>query len=931
MKKPSITNKITPCCKLPFSVMYWWISNLTLNTEADRMYIINHLTHGGSISNDAWKVLINSGTLEDDAALSKPEFLAWFNCGRQPDCDQLPLIIEGYKLGNWTPETELPPNIALIDMDNLVGNVFTKQQSMTLFSTKVNNVEELRAMKGVPGQGVTLLGYYTSGDKQPVNYIFKTGSYTDDGGSIIASNGGFWIAQFNDRINALDFGVKADYDPISKTGTDNSDFIEKMFAVKVSVYELPVGDILLDRHLKIPNGVLIKGSGAYRTKIYRGTSTGSSTGVLYQLSASDAEILEGSIISDVSFWGQVNETNHNQWTHLASVAGTRNAKYIRCHFWGFRGDGILVSSGPANGDRRRNINVKIEDCYFNGLVSNNRNGVSVIMADDITIQNNFFENIGAPTLSQSVGAIDVERNSITTQVTGNVRILNNIFKDISTTNTAGIALFCFGDNIEGGIPSSKNHEIRGNRFINCYWGISVPEAKLDMSNNVTPTGLNIDSNFFIQNVKAIQLNANSNVSIKNNHFYGNNANGKFSNIELWSIYVVKNLSIKDNFFYNTGRNASIDITSADGLEISGNVCASNRPFIQQSVDSVSGGTARVLNNIEIFRNSFEGLGSTSLRMYQVATGANNAKLIMNNSSCKMYDNKVTGNAVLSNLVTSVFNNIVLDSHVTAAMLTGTWKTGDFVETKINNYNYRVKCSVSGTTTFTDTINAVATNGSNLLEVTSAINTQLRKGMFILIGDDAAVKEITDVYGDTVVLKTVYGGTSNVAASVLASPPIFISEPITNYVRTVSANTNTNLGKGEETLIFTGGGVGASVITTDVNGFPNAIKRFRNNKSGILTVSGNAGVSLNGVDAGSVLVDPGKTLTIILTAVNTWVTLDYVGNATATLQGTVKKSAALAVSSVADATDLTTVIALANDLKIKINTKLTNDKNAEQQL
>ena len=101
MKKNSITNKITPCCSLTFSVVYWWVSNLTLNSEADRNFILSKISQNGSISIDAWKILINSGTLEADASLTKAEFLAWFDCGKQPTCEQLKLIIEGFKVSNF--------------------------------------------------------------------------------------------------------------------------------------------------------------------------------------------------------------------------------------------------------------------------------------------------------------------------------------------------------------------------------------------------------------------------------------------------------------------------------------------------------------------------------------------------------------------------------------------------------------------------------------------------------------------------------------------------------------------------------------------------------------------------------------------------------------------------------------------------------------
>ena len=137
MKKNSITNKITPCCGLPFSVMYWYIQNLTLNTQSDREFIMSKLNQNGTISIEGWKVLVNSGTLEADASLTKAEFLKFFDCGRQPTCEQLKLIIEGLKIGNYS-EPEFPENIALIDKVILGlkvdGNVYTKAQIDTMIS-----------------------------------------------------------------------------------------------------------------------------------------------------------------------------------------------------------------------------------------------------------------------------------------------------------------------------------------------------------------------------------------------------------------------------------------------------------------------------------------------------------------------------------------------------------------------------------------------------------------------------------------------------------------------------------------------------------------------------------------------------------------------------------------------------------------------------
>ena len=131
MKKNSITNKISPCCSLSFQTFYFWIKSLTLNSEANREFILSKLNQNGKLSLDGWKVLINSGTLETDSSLTKSEFLEWFDCGNSPNCEQLKIIIESYQLGVLLP-SEIPDNIATIDGffagAQKVGNTYTKEQ-----------------------------------------------------------------------------------------------------------------------------------------------------------------------------------------------------------------------------------------------------------------------------------------------------------------------------------------------------------------------------------------------------------------------------------------------------------------------------------------------------------------------------------------------------------------------------------------------------------------------------------------------------------------------------------------------------------------------------------------------------------------------------------------------------------------------------------
>ena len=172
MQKNSITNKITPCCGLPFSVMYWWLTNLTLNTEADRQYIISKLSQNGILRVDAWKVLINSGTLEADASLTKAEFLAWFDCNKQPNCEQLKLIIEGFKVGNWNPNNEIPENISQIIEEQVSSQIGAVTGASKTYHEEIDGDKVYHVFDGWKKDDGTLIDYQQS----------EIGKYIADGG-----------------------------------------------------------------------------------------------------------------------------------------------------------------------------------------------------------------------------------------------------------------------------------------------------------------------------------------------------------------------------------------------------------------------------------------------------------------------------------------------------------------------------------------------------------------------------------------------------------------------------------------------------------------------------------------------------------------------------------------------------------------------------
>lgn len=78
---------------------------------------------------------------------------------------------------------------------------------------KIDSISNLRNLSGFyEGHTIQLVGYYAAGDKPPVDYKFTTlnfGSLVDDGGAVIKTTKGSWIAQFNkDSVDVRDYGIK---------------------------------------------------------------------------------------------------------------------------------------------------------------------------------------------------------------------------------------------------------------------------------------------------------------------------------------------------------------------------------------------------------------------------------------------------------------------------------------------------------------------------------------------------------------------------------------------------------------------------------------------------------------------------------------------------------------------------------------------------
>lgn len=133
----------------------------------------------------------------------------------------------------------------------------------------IPTIEDLRTYNAEEGDLITLNGYYTSGDKSPLVYKFTLLDYAtliDDEGSVIKTDSGSWIAQFNGIVDARDYGC-------SQSLTDNSVKFNKMIK-NANSNQIVVNGL----NLKFTNPIVInkrvKITGVMRSTIYDFTALG---------------------------------------------------------------------------------------------------------------------------------------------------------------------------------------------------------------------------------------------------------------------------------------------------------------------------------------------------------------------------------------------------------------------------------------------------------------------------------------------------------------------------------------------------------------------------------------------------------------------------------------------------------------------------------
>ncbi|MBS0444562.1 MAG: right-handed parallel beta-helix repeat-containing protein [Proteobacteria bacterium] len=200
-------------------------------------------------------------------------------------------------------------------------------------------------------------------------------------------------------------------------GRDSSDALAQALGTGKPVY-VPAGTFVIGQ-VRLPDKATIYGPGTLRHR------KGAPFMLLCDSESPDPRRnLQGLTLKGITLRGTSDEDGFSEGVHLLIANGVTGLTLDGVRFVGFRGDGLYLGSGVRPGEERHNRSVTIRNCTFDGINRSNRNGISVIDCDGLTIEGSRFTNC---TSAKMPGPIDLEPNDHPWHVIRSVVIRGNTF------------------------------------------------------------------------------------------------------------------------------------------------------------------------------------------------------------------------------------------------------------------------------------------------------------------------------------------------------------------------------------------------------------------------------------------------------------------------------------------------------------------------
>lgn len=334
------------------------------------------------------------------------------------------------------------------------------------------------------------------------------------------------------------------------------------------------------------------------------------------------------VIEDLQFQGTtVEEGFLENGCNLLSLNACSAVVVRGCRFYNSRSDGIYLGSGTTGSAERHNEQIRIEDCTFDGVNCENRNGISIIDGTDVLVNGCTFQNL---TRFDMPGAIDCEPNAFAYARIRGIKITNCHFTMIG--GNQGVASI-YTNYPQGSLTiPAQGWTFTNNTVYNVMTSTvglflqsptfpddTTPRHNVIVANNVfrgdaaTSTGLNYPID--LEGIRGAEIHDNiidwSNQSI----IFGYN-------------YKCLDINLSGNVFKDLGAagGKAIEVVRCDRLTIDGNIFDHTSPTSSGGYITrfVNGGTTLTPSGLIVTPSTTGGTLGAATRSYRVSAYMDNS-------------------------------------------------------------------------------------------------------------------------------------------------------------------------------------------------------------------------------------------------------------------------------------------------------------------
>lgn len=316
---------------------------------------------------------------------------------------------------------------------------------------------------------------------------------------------------------------------------------------------------------------------------------------------------------DIQLLGRCDTGVFSEFQALVKLWGVDNAVFDNVLFKGPQGDGLYLGEAESH---RTNSNVSILNSTFDGINKNNRNGISVINGDGITIEGNTFKHLtklGMP------AAIDLEPDNDWSFIR-NITINNNLFDDNGVSGASSQIMV--STYLASLLNPIENISIINNQFINsssenCILLLTDEAISTTTSEAIgEPLGelmniviANNDIQMETGNLYTIYVQA----GVRGLEVSGNSINGGGQAIigkaNMQTTIAVRDAMVSNNTFQNCGNTwGCLQFGSVEQINVDGNTFDPNIDYPSCSITAFANGggdgSPGFSNSVSITNNIF---------------------------------------------------------------------------------------------------------------------------------------------------------------------------------------------------------------------------------------------------------------------------------------------------------------------------------------